>query len=88
MESIVLENPLEKLLKINETKKPKKVLIHGQEFIVLPNLPELLLKELELFLEDRLDKFDPELNKEIQEARQQIKKGDYLSHDEIWQGIR
>ena len=85
MKTFTLQDSLRDLLKeMKKNKKPFRVRLDGEEFVILPALKEETLKQLEYFLEDYLDQHDDTLKEEIQEARNEIRQGKFLTHDEIW----
>jgi len=85
MDTINIDDPFEKLISLGRKRKPLRIKIHEQQFILLPNMSEDILEKLEDFLEDHADELDKNLKAEISERRKQILNDDYISHDDIWQ---
>ncbi len=85
MDTIKIDDPFEKIITLGSKRKPLRIKIHEQQFILLPDMPEDVLEKLENFLEDHLDEFDNNLKDEISEGREQIANGDFLTHEIIWQ---
>lgn len=84
MNTIKIDDPFEKIVSLGSQRKPLRIKIHEQQFILLPDMPDDILEKLEIFLEDHLDEFDNNLKNEVAEGREQIAKGDFLSHENIW----
>jgi hypothetical protein len=79
METVALKNPFKEILAFSKRKGPRRVTIDGKSFIILPDVGDDLIEELEHYLNDRLDRSDLKLRREIARRRASVRKGRILS---------